>query len=154
MPSTTNPQSSGIKVHIGKLNRFNWELTLDLRLHEYQEDYLPDVLYSLAQSKFEDIDPYGIFLGNSLVGYLMVARVAGLHWINRIMVDKHAQQKGIGSQAMTQILKELTHTPGCTEIRTSFMRSNAFAEYFFSKVGFQKIGDGLEDEIVMRYRPR
>ncbi|MEY3443697.1 MAG: hypothetical protein RLZZ519_1978, partial [Bacteroidota bacterium] len=62
-PSSTDPT-----VQIKPLTRFNWEQATSLQLHDYQEDFLPSVLFSIAQSKFENLFPYGIFEGEELVG--------------------------------------------------------------------------------------
>lgn len=140
-------------VSIRPLDRFNWESALELELHDYQRDFLPDVLYSIAQSKFENLFPHGIFLGGKMVGFLMYGNFGGICWINRIMVDKNFQKDGIGSHALTQILQQLQRDPSCKEIRTSFSRQNSVAEHFFGQHDFRKVTDSLEDEVVLRYSP-
>lgn len=140
-----------LKVSISELTRFNWENALELELHDYQKDFLPEVMYSIAQSKFEDLHPYGIFLNGNMVGYLMYGIFGGVSWISRIMVDKGHQEKNIGTEALQLILEKLVRHPDSAEIRTSFSRQNALAEYFFSSNGFEKIPGNLDDEIVMRY---
>ena len=146
-----NPSSTDRKVVVKPLNRFTWEKATHLELHDYQEDFLPSVLYSLAQSKFENLFPYGIFDGDALVGFLMYGEFDGVCWISRIMVDKAHQTKGIGRKALSQILEVLRSQPRCKEIRTSFARQNALAEYFFKSAGFEQIAEGLDKEIVMRW---
>lgn len=146
-----NPSSTEQKVTISPLTRFNWEQVLELELHDYQEDFLPSNLYSLAQSRFEDLEPFGIFLDGKMVGFLMYGEFSGVCWINRVMIDRDYQEKGIGYKAVELLLGKLARHPKCGEIRTSFARQNALAEYFFGKLGFQKISDGLDGEIVMRW---
>lgn len=141
-----------LKVTISPLTRFNWEETLDLELHDYQEDFLPPVLHSLAQSRFENLNPFGIFLDGKMVGYAMYGLFSGIGWVSRIMVDKHFQEHGIGKKALLLLIEHLKNHPQCREIRTSFSRQNALAEYFFGAAGFRRINQELEDEIVMRYR--
>jgi ribosomal protein S18 acetylase RimI-like enzyme len=70
------------------------------------------------------------------------------------MVDKDHQEQGIGKIALRQLLDLLRNQPKCKEIRTSFSRKNALAEYFFRSQGFEPIGDGVDKEIVMRFRGR
>lgn len=141
-------------VHLAPLTRFNWEQASQLELHDYQVDFLPSVLYSLAQSKFENLFPLGIFEGEALVGFAMYGEFDGRCWINRIMVDKAHQEKGIGAAALRQLLDLLRTKSRCREIRTSFSRQNAIAEYFFRSNGFEPVADGLDEEIVMRYKGR
>ena len=140
------------KISIRPLDRFNWEGALELELHDYQQDFLPDILFSIAQSKFENLFPFGIMQDGKMVGFLMYGNFGGVCWVNRIMLDKEHQEKGFGGQALQLLLKQLTRDPACHEIRTSFVRQNAIAEYFFQGQGFRKVSDSLEDEIVMRYR--
>lgn len=142
-----------IKVTVRPLNRFNWELAVNLQLHDYQEGFLPGNLESIAQSKFENLDPCGIFAGDKMVGFAMYGNFSGIYWINRIMIDKDYQEHGYGKKALKIILDKLKTKPDCGEIRTSFVRQNALAEYFFASMGFTRIADGLEGEIVMRWLP-
>jgi len=141
------------KITVRPLNRFNWEAATQLELHEYQSDFMPPILHSIAQSKFEDLEPMGIFAGDDLVGFAMYGNFSGICWINRIMLDKTHQEKGYGKKALQLILDKIKTRPNCQEIRTSFVRANALAEYFFGSMGFQRIADGLDGEIVMRWRP-
>jgi diamine N-acetyltransferase len=147
-----NQSSTDKGIHISALTRFTWEKAASLELEDYQQDFMPSVLYSLAQSKFENLFPYGIFEGDKLVGFLMYGEFSGRCWINRIMVDKRFQQQGVGSTALRHLIDLLRGHPKCQEIRTSFSRKNALAEYFFRSAGFEVLNDGLPDEIVMVYR--
>ena len=145
------PSSINKKVTVRPLNRFNWENAANLELHDYQTDFMPSNLHSIAQSKYENLTPCGIFAGDDLVGFLMYGNFSGVYWINRIMVDKAYQELGFGREALGKLLLQLKSKPDCHEIRTSFVRQNAIAEYFFGKAGFKRIADGLDDEIVMRW---
>lgn len=141
------------KITLRPLNRFNWEAATQLELHDYQSDFMPSILHSIAQSKFEKLEPMGIFAEDDLVGFAMYGNFSGVCWINRIMLDKAHQEKGYGKKALQLILNKIKTRPNCQEIRTSFVHANALAEYFFGKMGFQRITDGLDGEIVMRWRP-
>lgn len=145
-------ESSTERITLRPLSRFNWETAAELEVHEYQEDFLPSNLHSLAQSRFEDLEPLGIYAGDSMVGFLMYGNFSGICWINRVMIDKRYQEKGYGRRAVGQLLKKLNTLPGCDEIRTSFAKSNALAEYFFSSLGFSKKGEPVNGEIVMQYQ--
>jgi len=133
------------------LNRFNWETAANLQLEDYQQDFLPSNLFSIAQAQYEGLTPLGIFGDDRLVGLAVWGNFSGVYWISRVMVDKDHQEKGLGTRAVRQLVDKLKSRPDCAEIRTSFVRQNAIAEYFFGKLGFQRIADGLEGEIVMRY---
>ncbi len=149
-----NPSSTDRKVHIKALTRFTWERATQLQLHDYQEDFLPPVLFSLAQSKFENLFPFGIYEGDEMVGFLMYGEFDSVCWISRFMIDKEHQEKGIGRLALIQLLDLLRSQPKCKEIRTSFARQNALAEYFFRSAKFIPMGDAGDKEIVMRWAGR
>ena len=139
-------------TQIVTLDRYNWELCLDIRLHPEQEAFLPPVLYSLAQAKFENLIPYGILQGGKMVGFLMYGNFGGICWINRVLIDKDYQQQGIGSAAVRQLLNQLTSKFTCKEIRASYSRDNNIAANFFSGLGFRPMASPLQDEIVAVYQ--
>lgn len=146
-------EEENIKVTVRPLNRFNWEVAANLELHDYQSDFMPGNLHSIALSRFEELEPAGIFAGDDMVGFAMYGNFSGVYWINRIMIGKEQQENGYGKKALQIILDKLKTRPDCSEIRTSFVRQNALAEYFFSSMGFERIADGLDGEIVMRWEP-
>jgi diamine N-acetyltransferase len=138
------------EIQIVPLTRFNWELALEIRLHPEQEAFLPTVSYSLAQSKFEDLHPFGIMYGDKMAGFIMYGVFGGICWISRLMVDRDFQGKGIGSEALSQMIRHLEHKVRCPEIRTSYSSSNEEAKRLFAIAGFQEINTELGDEIVAR----
>jgi diamine N-acetyltransferase len=140
------------KVTVRPLTRFNWEEATQLRLYDYQEDYLPGVLHTIAQSKYENVFPHGIFLGDRMVGFIAYGEFSGVCWVSRVLVDRDFQNQGVGRDALAILLERLRKDPKCREIRTSFAKQNALAEYFFGSMGFERLGDGLDDEIIMRLR--
>ena len=139
------------RVNLLLLDRYNWEATLDLRLSEAQQAFMPSVLYSLAQAKFEALTPYGIVAGGQIVGLLMYGNFGGICWINRILVDERHQRQGIGRAAMQELLARLSQRPDCAEIRTSYSSANLPAAAFFQGLGFVPLDSPLPDEVVARY---
>ncbi len=134
------------------LDRYNWELLLKIELHESQQAFTPSILYSLAQANFEQLTPYGISYRGEIVGFLMYGQFGGICWINRILVDHRFQAKGIGTAALTQIIRKLRQQFDCREIRTSYAEGNEVAAKLFSTNGFVPIGSAMADgEVVLRY---
>jgi diamine N-acetyltransferase len=139
------------RVNLLLLDRFTWEATLDLRLSEAQQAFVPSVLYSLAQAKFEALTPYGILAGEKMVGLLMYGNFGGICWINRVMIDERYQRQGIGREAVQELVARLQKRPDCAEIRTSYSLDNAAAAAFFQALGFVPLDSPLPDEVVARY---
>lgn len=142
-------------VSIELLDRYNWEACLNISLTPEQEAYVPSVLYSLAQARFEDLTPYGIRRDQEMVGLLMYGRFsAGLCWINRVMVDHAHQGLGVGRRAVELLLRELQRRRHCAEIRTSYAPENVVAAHFFAKLGFEPLDAPLAGEIVAQLLTR
>jgi diamine N-acetyltransferase len=141
------------QIHVRPLNRFNWELAIELQPGEDQQDLMPSVLHTIAQSKFEDVSLNGVFWEDELVGFVSWGKFGRVCWINRILIDHAHQRKGFAKEALKLVLMKLMKDPSYDEIRTSFVRRNAVAEVLFASLGFVRIADGLDDEVVMTYRP-
>jgi diamine N-acetyltransferase len=136
-------------TQIVPLDRFNWELCLDIKLTEEQADFIPSVVYSLAQAKFEDLTPYGILYREKMVGFMMYGEFSGVCWLNRIMIDRDYQGQGIGSSALRELITQLKRKRSCREIRTSYSVSNSHADRFFQAHGFVA-SEPVSGEIVAR----
>ncbi|RMG26054.1 MAG: GNAT family N-acetyltransferase [Bacteroidetes bacterium] len=134
------------------LDRYNWELCLKIEMKPEQRAYMPSVLYSIAQSKFENLEPYGIMHRGKMVGFIMYGNFGGICWINRIVIDKDHQRKGLGRAAMKQLLEILKGKIRCKEIRTSYATSNHVAAAFFASLGFQPLPSNFDDEVIAQYR--
>lgn len=135
-------------VRIVPLDRFNWEKVLHIRPKAEQEQFMPSVLHSLAQAKFENLHPFGIEFEGDMVGYLMYGDFHGICWISRILIDEHYQGVSIGKEALRLLLAYLKTKPNCHEVRTSFDPGNERAKRFFAALGFEPISTVLDDEWV------
>jgi len=133
------------------LDRYNWEHSLDIQLPPEQARFVPSVLYSLAQARFEELHPYGIMLEDKMVGFLMYGEFAGICWISRVIVDINHQRKGVGRTALRQLLENLRHNFHCKEIRASYAKENDTARQFFLAMGFLPLSEPLDDEEVVVY---
>jgi diamine N-acetyltransferase len=130
------------------LTRANWENYISIKVHKTQASYVPSILYSLAQARFEPLTPFGINHQNNPVGFAMYGNFGKICWINRIIIDAAHQGKGLGSQALALLLTYIqTHHPN-HEIRTSYSKANLYAQSLFDSAGFLPINDALPDEIV------
>jgi len=136
------------------LDRYNWELCTHIQLEPEQEAFTPPVLYSLAQAKFENLHPYGIEYKGEMVGMIMYGDFGGICWISRIAIDRKFQRMGIGFAAMKLMIGQLERKLSCKEIRTSYARGNVGAAAFFSEIGFTKLEEAMDEEIVLQYPVR
>lgn len=137
-----------MNVALISLDRFNWELYINISVSEAQKDFVPPILYSLAQANFEQLTPMGINADNQPVGFVMYGIFGKIAWINRLMIDEAFQGKGIGKEALRQLIAMLKKHPQCQEIRTSYAKNNINAALLFASMGFQEINHTLAEEIV------
>lgn len=138
-------------VRLIPLDRHNWEECLGIRLRPDQEDMVPSILYSLAQARFEHLYPYGIYFEGRVAGFAMYGEFGGICWINRIIIDAAQQGKGIGREALRQMIAMLQGNAHCREIRTSCAHSNTAARRFFEAAGFVALEAAMPEEVVLRF---
>jgi diamine N-acetyltransferase len=139
-------------VRLELVTLFTLDAVCDLQPAEEQTHYLPPVLHSIAQSKFQDADPYCIFARQELVGFLMLARFSGIHWLTRIMIDERYQGNGYGTRALELAIDIVKRQKNALALRTSFSRDNVLAEYLFFKAGFERLPDTDPAERLMELR--
>lgn len=138
-------------TRIVPLDRYNWEACLDIRIAPEQEAFMPPILYSLAQAKFENLHPFGIESDGHMVGMLMYGEFGGICWLSRVLIDVEYQHQGIGTEAVKQLLELLGKKISCREIRTSHARNNHVAAAFFDQLNFVPLPDALSEEVVRVY---
>ncbi len=148
-PSHTEPK----KVQIVPLDRFNWETCANLTVSEDQQNFIPDNIISIAQSKFEEAYPFGIFYGDKMVGFIMYSVYGGVYWVNRIMIDQASQRMGYGRRGLKLMMDYLRLKARVQDIRSSIHRENVWAQFLFQAQGFELIGPPVGDEVVMQWQP-
>jgi len=135
---------------LAPLDRYNWEACLALRMADGEARFMPTVLYSLAQARFEPLYPFAIQHEGQTVGFLMYGDFGGICWINRVLLDTGWRKRGIAHNAVRQLIAHLQRLPGCKEIRASYHPENIPAERLFTSLGFSPINHALEGEVVAR----
>lgn len=146
-----NEFDSALDVSLQPLTRFNWEAVANLQVAEEQAEYIPSNLYSIAQSRFEPIEPFGIYADEEPVGFLAMGKWSDVHWITRVMIDARFQGKGYGKAALNAALQNLKNKTGVDEVRTSIAHPNALAEYLFYSAGFRRAGRLDSKEFLMKF---
>ncbi|WNJ16101.1 GNAT family N-acetyltransferase [Pontibacter sp. G13] len=138
------------ETRIEPLDRYNWELVLDVSIDDQQAQFVPPVLYTLAQAQFEQLKLFGIRHAGQMVGMITYGNFGGICWINRILIDVKFQRQGIGRAALEMLLAQLQGHPACHEIRTSYAKQNYAASQFFRQMGFVPIEPTLDHEVVAK----
>lgn len=141
-------------IEIIPLDRFNWEEVVNLEVDDKQKSFIPDNIFSIAQSKFDSSVVYGIRFKDDMVGMIVTRNWNNICWITRIMIDRNWQNMGIGSTALDILVKFLKSKVECQEIRTTVARENIWGLYMFESAGFEMMGEEMDGEIVMVFSGR
>jgi len=131
----------------------NFRACLTLSVAEGQKDFVASNMYSLAEAKADAVsNPLAIYADDELVGFVMYdyAPDESRGYISRLMVDARFQGHGYGRAAMTEVIARLMREPGIREIRTSFHPDNQVADALYAGLGFRRIGEVDEGEIVVQ----
>ena len=134
-------QSEQNKIELEELHRFNWENVLKIELTEEQMEFVPPVLYSIAQSRFEKNSKlYAIKYNDRTIGFLMLLINPPVCWISRIIIDKKYQNLGIGTKIIKQIVEEYSGRRRFSLLKTTVKSENKQAQKFFYNLGFEPVG--------------
>ena len=136
-------------IKLQPITRLNWEQCIALEPEDVQKKHIPSNLFSLAQAHYEQCEPFGIYFGEKMVGFLMICYFSQIPWITRIMIDKEFQGNGWGAKALQEAIAYIKSKTGVYEIRTTIASSNALAEHLFTQAGFKRKSDIDEKEFMM-----
>ena len=117
------------------------------------EEFVASNALSIVQSVFEDgwvikaIEHEGELIGFTMFGF---CEGEGFYELCRIMIDKHYQNKGYGTQAIRMILDEMRSRFGCREVYLSTDPENAVGRHVYEKIGFRSEHRMLDDEELFK----
>lgn len=134
------------------LDRYTWEACVALETLPEDAHFMPSVLHSLAQARFEPLYPMGIRYGDELVGFAMYGIFGGICWISRILIAAPHREKGYAKAAIQLLVNQLNGRAECKEIRASYAANNIAAAQLFSATGFTPVNNDLVEEIVVSWQ--
>jgi len=150
---------------IRPVTKDNWEELIRLKVREDQAHFVASNLYSIAESQFGDEDeghwdlfPYGIYEGNTPVGFLMYGfnfeHPTQQAFIIRLMVDEKYQGRGYGRFGMEKLLEIFRADDRIRAVGISYEPENESARRLYASLGFQETGRIIEGELeaVLRLR--
>lgn len=137
----------GLKIE--PVTRFNWESCAKLVLSEVQARFVPSNLYTIAQSKYENLDLYALYLDDVVIGMAAIGYFAKVYWISRIMIDYRYQNLGYGRSFLKLLLEVITRDRKSHEIRTAIHPENLVAQKLFKNEGFELLGEMEDGELIL-----
>ncbi|MEV6175692.1 GNAT family N-acetyltransferase [Streptomyces sp. NPDC052015] len=145
-------------VHLREITDDNRDAVRALHVRKRQKQFVASVSKSLKEAaKKPDSNPWyrAVYRGDEPVGFVMLSwkppagLYEGRHFLWRFLVDKRYQGRGIGREALTQVVA-LVRADGATELLTSYWPGDGEPWPFYKKFGFEPTGEIDDGEIVLR----
>ena len=147
----------GTMTALRAITEDNFIDAFNLRLAPGQEAYVSHPIRSLAQAYVyrDQCQPFGIYAGEKMVGYVMVIYDYDIpeYDIWHMMIDESMQGRGYGSDALDRMIEYIRTKPfgESDRIALTCHKDNTAAQKLYERKGFVPTGevDGDEIELVM-----
>lgn len=142
-------------ITLRKITEENFIDAFHLKLAPGQEQFVSHPIRSLAQAYVyrDQCQPFGIYAGETMVGYVMVIYDYDVpeYDIWHMMIDEAQQNQSYGSQALSLVLDYIRTKPFGASDRVALTcnRENEAALRLYRNMGFRPTGVEVEDEIEL-----
>ena len=142
-------------IHLRKITEENFIDAFNLKLAPEQERFVSHPVRSLAQAYVyrEQCQPFGIYEGDTMVGYVMVIYDYDIpeYDIWHMMIDESMQGHGYGREALNQVIEYIRTKPfgNSDRIALTSNKTNSIARRLYENRGFSVTGAEDEDEIEL-----
>lgn len=142
-------------VHFEKITEENFRAIMQMKRPENEGFVAPNV-YSLAQAwlyrENGDVYPFAIYEGDEPVGFMMLDEDTEERClvIWRIMFPVEQQNKGYGTQAISQIIHLAKESGKYDFLILDYVPGNEIAKHVYEKLGFCPTGEMSDGEVEMR----
>ena len=142
-------------IHLKPITEDNFIDAFNLSLAPGQERFVSHPIRSLAQAYVyrDQCQPFGIYFGDAMVGYVMVIYDYDVpeYDIWHMMIDAAQQGKGYGAAALDRVLDYIRTKPFGDSGRVTLTcnRDNPVARRLYESRGFAATGNEDEDEIEL-----
>lgn len=142
-------------INLRKITEENFIDAFNLKLASEQERFVSHPIRSLAQAYVyrEQCQPFGIYEGDTMVGYVMVIYDYDIpeYDIWHMMIDESNQRRGYGRVALDRVLDYIQAKPfgSSNRITLTCNRDNIQALNLYKGRGFTETGAVDEDEIEL-----
>ena len=142
-------------VELRAITEDNFIDAFNLRLAPGQESFVSHPIRSLAQAYVyrNQCQPFGIYAAGKMVGYVMVIYDYDVpeYDIWHMMIDKDAQGRGYGAEALDRVIDYIRTKPfgDSGRIALTCNKANPVARKLYESKGFAATGTEDEDEIEL-----
>lgn len=135
-------------IELKPVTKSNYLTVVDLNVHPHQEEYVASNGMSLLEANYEsDKYPFAIYHDGDIIGFIMAsyypaddAYPIDSWWLERFMIDKDSQGKGLGREALTLFLKDFRPDEKADELRLGVEPENEQAKTLYESIGFVEEG--------------
>ena len=144
-----------VMITLRAITEENFIDAFHLKLAPGQERFVSHPVRSLAQAYVyrEQCQPFGIYEGDTMVGYVMVIYDYDIpeYDIWHMMIDESYQRHGFGSAALDRVLDYIKTKPFGSSNRVTLTcnKDNIQALNLYKNKGFTETGAEDEDEIEL-----
>ena len=145
-------------INLKVINEDNFLDAFQLKLADGQERYVSNPIRSLAQAYVyrKQCQPFGIYDGDEMVGYVMVIYDYAIpeYDIWHMMIDASRQGRGYGSAALRLVLEYIKTKPfgDSNRVTLTCNKNNQVALKVYHKAGFVETGEEDDEEIELSQR--
>ncbi len=142
-------------IHLEKITEENFIDAFQLKLAQGQDRFVSHPIRSLAQAYVyrKQCQPFGIYEGDTMVGYVMVIYDYDIpeYDIWHMMMDEDHQGKGYGSAALDRVLAYIKTKPFGPSDRVALTchTENTRALKLYQNKGFAETGAVYDAEIEL-----
>ena len=142
-------------IYLREITEENYIDAFNLKLGEGQEKFVSHPVRSLAQAYVyrNQCQPFGIYIEEKMVGYIMVIYDYDIPEYNiwHMMIDEKHQGKGYGKLALNQVLAYIKTKPFGDSDRVALTCNieNEKALKMYRQMGFSETGVLDEDEVEL-----
>lgn len=142
-------------INLRKITEENFIEAFNLRLNPEQERFVSHPIRSLAQAYVyrDQCQPFGIYEGETMVGYVMVIYDYDIpeYDIWHMMIAESNQHRGYGSAALDLVFDFIKTKPfgDSNRVALTCSRDNVHALNLYKSKGFTESGSVDEDEIEL-----
>ena len=142
-------------IALKKIDESNFIDCFNLKLAPGQEKYVSNPIRSLAQAYvyYSQCVPFGIYVKDKMVGYVMVKYDYDEERNNiwHMMIDRAFQGNGYGKGALQEVLKFIASKPfgSSHTVLITCNPKNEVAYRLYRQIGFAETGRSDDDELEL-----
>ena len=168
-----------MKIELKKISLLDDNMTecIDLKVLPSQKEFVASNAVSLAQAYDTNkayaetgeggiAVPYAIYDNGKMVGFIMYgyfppedgedsySKDEHIYYVWRLLIDKDHQGRGIGREALKQVMEEIKGKPygEASYCYSSYSPTNIASKTTFASYGFVEDGRVIDKEVVARYK--